>query len=306
MTFAELQCRMDKGVPVGVHTDGKVRINPEPNMVLQIGDRILVFSEERDSAMLIGGTDPVEDVQISALKNEASPAGCVVIIGYSDTLDTVLQELPTNVHKVLLAGVESHQMEDAIEAASQREELSVEFFNKKLKKKGALEELALLADHIVVLSDHDIDEEEADLKSIFIIMNLREIRMEKQLQYNITVEMRREHNQNLVVSDDNTDFVVSSSMSALFLAQLAESPELSTAFKELLSNDGNELYLIRAKDYKCTGKRTVMELRKHLMAHRLILIGYIDESDNSVFNPGLFDVLILTDKDRLIVIGEDL
>ncbi|MBR7187677.1 MAG: hypothetical protein IKD53_03890 [Clostridia bacterium] len=55
------------------------------------------------------------------------------------------------------------------------------------------------------------------------------------------------------MSDDRTDFVVTSSMSSLFLAQLAESPELIEVFQEILSNKGNELYLKSAEKLEMVG-----------------------------------------------------
>ena len=100
-----------------------------------------------------------------------------------------------------------------------------------------------MAKHIVVLNDHDKDPEEADMESIFLLLNLRDIRKRFNLDFNITVEMQQEHNQKLVSRGDHTDFLVVSNMSSLILAQLAESPELIDVFREILSNEGNELYL---------------------------------------------------------------
>jgi hypothetical protein len=117
--------------------------------------------------------------------------------------------------------------------------------------------------------------------------------------------MRKEHNQHLVVTDDNTDFVVSSNMSSLFLAQLAESPELIDAFRELLSNRGNELYLLEAGGMQCAGRLTTAEIRKIALAQRMIVIGYIpSETRQSVFNPALNEELDLAEGDCLIVLAE--
>ena len=119
------------------------------------------------------------------------------------------------------------------------------------------------------------------------------------------MEMRREHNQRLVVSDDNTDFVVSSNMSALFLAQLAESPELTGVFSEILSNEGSEFYLKTAGFLQCAGERSVAEIRKIALAQGYIVLGYMkNNSFECTFNPPLKETITLDDDDSIIVVGE--
>ena len=117
-------------------------------------------------------------------------------------------------------------------------------------------------------------------------------------------ELRREQNQNLVADDDHTDFVVSSNMSSLFLAQLAESPELAGVFGEILSNHGNELYLKNAGTLFCTGEHTVAELRLTALRQKYIMLGYMKDGE-SVFNPGLHETVYLGLDDSVIVLGEN-
>ena len=164
--------------------------------------------------------------------------------------------------------------------------------------------LAQMAEHIVVLSNHEIDPEEADMEVMFLLLNLRDIRKRYDLKFNITVEMQKEHNQKLVGHGDHTDFLVSSSMSSLILAQLAESPELINVFREILSNEGNELYLKNAGKIHLTGDYTVRELRRIFLQHGYILIGYLDAEKNSRFNLPLDEIMTLTEEDSLIVLGE--
>ena len=165
--------------------------------------------------------------------------------------------------------------------------------------------LAQLSEHVVILSDHEKDDEEADMETVFLLLHLRDIRTRHELSFNITTEMRRESNQDLVVTDDHTDFVVASNMSALVLAQLSESPELIGAFSELLSNQGNELFLRNAGDLGCAGSRTTAEIRSIAFASGYIVLGYMDpETGRCSFNPPLDGIVELEGTDRLIVLGE--
>jgi hypothetical protein len=135
-------------------------------------------------------------------------------------------------------------------------------------------------------------------------MNLRDIRKRYNLSFNITMEMQQEHNQKLVGRGDHTDFLVLSSMSSLILAQLAESPNLISVFREILSNEGNEIYLKNAGLINIEGKHTIRELRMIMLKHEYIFLGYIDSDKISHFNLPLNEEVELTKEDNLIVLGK--
>ena len=162
-----------------------------------------------------------------------------------------------------------------------------------------------MAEHIVILNDHDKDPEEADMEAIFLLMNLRDIRKRYDLDFNITVEMQKEHNQKLVAYGDHTDFLVSSSMSALILAQLAESPELINVFREILSNEGNEIYLKNVGQLQLKGEYSVRSLRAMLLEQGYILLGYLDADKTSRFNLPLDSMIAVDPNDNLIVLGTE-
>ena len=117
--------------------------------------------------------------------------------------------------------------------------------------------------------------------------------------------MQKEHNQFLVSHGDRTDFLVTSSMSSLFLAQLARSPELFGVFREILSNEGCEIYLKKAGAVSLSGTRTVRELRRLALRQGYILLGCMDEEKRSRFNLPLEQTLTLCNEDMIIVLGEN-
>lgn len=306
LTFEELLCRVDHAFPIGICKGEEFFLNPEGDMVLEAGDRLLVFCEESDSAKFLPARtlQPLEPV---SYEEGDSDVGQLVIIGSNEFLSTVLYELPENVTSVTLADVKAHHRQAAVDAAAKREpKLSLTFFEQDISELSTLEQLVASAQHIVVLSDHSKEEGEADMQTIFTIMTLRDIRDRLGTNYNITAEMRRENNQNLLIPDNSTEFVVSSNMSSLFLAQLSESPELIKVFNELLTNEGNEVYLKTAKELHCTGTKTVLELRRRLLALRYVMIGWMDaRTMKSTFDLSLDDSITLNPDDMLIIIGEN-
>lgn len=304
-TFEEIMLRMNNAVPVGIFRNGKVMINPPGALVLGDTDRIIVFSEEVDSARLEADSARIiyPNKELTAEIEQITDA---VIIGYNETLPIILRELPENVSHVYLAGQKTSEEErEELQKLAADRNLVLDYYPGNPKNEKSLLDLAGIAGHIVVLNDHDQDPEEADTEAIFMLMNLRDIRKRYDLHFNITVEMQKEHNQKLVGRGDHTDFLVSSSMSSLILAQLAENPELINVFRELLSNEGNELYLKNVGLMQLTGEYTVRELRQIMLKNGYILIGDLNKEKKSTYSRMLDDTLVLSEEDNLIVLGKE-
>jgi voltage-gated potassium channel Kch len=302
LSFGELTVRLDGAVPVGLYGPEGMCLNPPADRVIRPGEQLLAFSEDRDSIRLTdGGADAAHAA--AAATEEADTSA--LILGCNDSLPVILRELPENVRRVLLAGRQGGEEEQArlIAVAAQRG-LAVEFSNADLTEEGALEALAKNAEHVVILNDHEKEEEEADMEAIYLLLNLRDIRSRLGAGYNITTEMRRERNQNLAADNDRTDFVVASSMSSMVLAQLSESPELLGAFREILSNEGSEIYLRKAARLGLRGRVPVRSLRRAALEQGYVLLGYMDGARESCFNPPLDRELDVDGDLTLIVLGE--
>ena len=302
--FSEVSARLDRAVPVGVWRDGGILLNPDPALCLEAGDRLLIFSEENDTAIL---TDPQPDPDAADAPPEIPPdePTDAVIIGWNETLPIILRELPDHVRHVFLAGERAPDaLREAAKAVAEERGFRLKRCKQDIKTEAGLLEVAKLAEHIIVLNDHEKEADDADMESIFLLLNLRDLRTRSGLRFNITAEMRAERNQSLVAGGDRTDFVVASSMSSLCLAQLAESPELADVFRELLSNEGNELFLKSAAQLGLAGTSTVRRLRAEALRERFVLLGYIRDG-RSVFNPPLSESVTLDPADQLIVLGTE-
>ena len=307
LSFEEVMFRTDGGIPAGVCRNNSITLNPPASFIIEDGDLLLVFSEEKDSTSL-GNLEmkPLSVPEIPAVTAEDSTN--TVIIGHNESLPVILSELPENVSHVYLAGWDPAEVEhEALEMAASARNLSLTYYSGDLNSESVLLDLAHMAEHIVILNGHDFNDDsvqDADMESIITLLNLRDIRTRYNLDFNITVEMMNEHDQGLVDVDDHTDFLVSSSISSLILAQLSESPHLIEVFQELLTNKGNELYLKKASRMKLTGEYSFRTLRRLLLRNDYILLGYLDADKRSFFNCPSDKMITLTEKDELIVIGK--
>ncbi len=304
LTFEDLLLRTDNATPAGVLRGGEVTLNPPPGFVFNDTDRVLVFAEESDSAKLVSAADN-STVPAAADIRTTDDRTDTVIIGYNETLPVLLRELPENVSHVYLAGQSADGPEkEELERIAAGRGLHLDHIYEDPRSEEALCGIARMAEHIVILNDHEKDAEEADMEAIFLLMRLRDIRKRFDLSFNITVEMQRERNQKLAGRGDATDFLVTSSMSSLILARLAESPELRSVFREILSNKGNELYLKSVSQMRLQGRHTVRDLRRIMLQHGYLLIGHLDADKNSRFDLPLGEVITLKEEDCLIVLGD--
>ncbi len=303
LSFREALLRVDGGVPAGICKDGRILLNPPAQTLVEQGDKLLTMAENESSVVLSDA--PCADI-FHPGKGRTSGSGRtkVTLIGYNGSIGTVLQELPEDVSEVRLCIPGDENYESAAATAAARG-LKEERFAGDPSDPEVLEKLAGFSEHIILLSDHDLDEDEADMQTIFQLLRLRDIRTRLGLSFNITAEMRRENNQKLVIMNDNTDFVVASNMSSLFLAQLSENPALIDVFREILSGEGNELYLLPAAGLSCNGPLTAAEIRRRAFDQGYIFLGYLPGAGKeSVYTHGLTETIDLCPGDQLILLGE--
>lgn len=301
LSFGELTYRLDKGVPVGLIRGEKTILNPGKSFKIEDGDRLIVFSEDKNTSVL---TDlDYQEVPMNKFKSSDADQK-VAIIGYNSSIKTIFKEMSDDISEVIVAGIPSGR-KDAVARLNKSESRTLTFYDKDLDEEEDLLELAKMVNHMVLLSDYTMDDESADIQSIFRIMRLRDIRTRFELDYNITAEMRKKSNLNLIREEDHLDYVVSTNMSSLFLAQLSENYDLTDAFREILSNSGNELHLKKAGDFGLDGTYTTLQLRNLALDNDGVLLGYMRaENYESFFNPGLKEEITLGADDSLIVLSE--
>lgn len=303
-TFGDIVCSVNGGVPIGIMRDGETILNPHSEMLLTEQDALIVYSEEWDSAHITG--DP-ENLHIAhRIESNKESQGTVVISGCNEVLDTILEEMPAQVEKIILVGVPKDKRHTLVSEGSPLLAKITYVDRSERHNQEQIEELAREADHFILLSDHSKPEAKADVDSMLSLIRLRDLKERLNLDFNITVEMRRESNRRLIVENRKVDFIVASDMSSMIMSQLAQKPELIDAFNELLSNKGNELVLRKAEQYGYDGMTmTIAQLRHLLLEHNCVLLGIIrnqDDSQDVNLNPGLHDEVSLLADDEFVVI----
>lgn len=173
---------------------------------------------------------------------------------------------------------------------------------------------------VLILADKDEEPDKADDKTISLLLYLRQIRnnlekIGKKKTFSITCEMNLDQNRRLAEQTGREDYVVGSKVTALITTMIAQNRELHQAFMEILSNDGSEIYMIRAGDFvngEKIGQYSFHALAGMFMKWNMVLIGYRQVNNDGtyrdpVLNPGISDTsagIGLRKDDYLIVIAE--
>ena len=96
---------------------------------------------------------------------------------------------------------------------------------------------------ILLMSDPELDDEEADARTLMLQLQLNDIADEIGASIPLIVEMNSTRNQQLAQMMRATDFVVSSRITAKMMVQVAEERHKKAILNDLLSDGGSSIYM---------------------------------------------------------------
>ena len=297
-TFGEAVRTMDGAVPIGLISGGAARLNPPADCVLREDDGVICWTESgKEISFAPDSFRGAPDCGAAAPDDEETTA----VIGYNGAFETLLRELPEQPNRVVAARVPEERRETLLALAGRRNDVSLTFFDGSTEDETALRALLTGAQHAVLLAEENENADDADILTILRYIKIAEIKDREKMDFSVTVELRSEKNLQLTEADAEADLIVAPHIVSMFLAQLADRPQLAVVFKELLSNEGSEIHL---KPVGPLGDRTTCgALRASLLQRRMILLGYISQG-RTVMNPALEDVVPPDGAQRLIVISQ--
>ena len=297
-TFGEAVRTMDGAVPLGLIADGRVALNPPADRPLRETDGVICWTEKDKE---IGFA---EDLFRDAPAYEAAAQSreeTTVVIGYNDTFATLLRELPEQPNRVTAARVPEERREALLALAEQHSDVALTFFEGNTESEDDLRRLLADARHVVLLAEENAYADDADIFTILRYIKIADVKARAGLDFSVTVELCSERNLRLTDAETEADLIVAPHIVSMFLAQLADRPQLADVFRELLSNEGSELHLKPAEGF---GADTPWgALRSALLRRHMLLLGYLSQG-RTVMNPPLDETVSPEEVDKLVVISE--
>ena len=173
----------------------------------------------------------------------------------------------------------------------EEEDSKYNFLFKKIKNND-ITKIVLISDHI-----------ETDINTINILLIIRHIINKEKLNISILSLITSIENRNLIFSEDIKDFIVSGRLIGTLIAHSLINPKILYLFENLLTKNGNDIIMIKAKDYfDFNDKKTFEDIYNFFINKKSIPIGLKIQS-NIILNPDK-DIEV-NDKYEIIIIVRD-
>ena len=305
---------------IGVFTpSGEALINPPMDRIYTAGESVIAISEDDDTVTPNGrGIDGI-DTSLFRHGEEAGPVQeHTLIIGWNEIAPRIVIEVDNYVKAesmVLVIANDSGVDAEITKLQATIKNQRIAFCEgDPVEKKTLLDVNTKEFDHIIVLSDRNIDIQESDARTLITLLHLRSISETEGVDYSIVTEMLDMRNRELGVVAKADDFVVSDNLISLMLSQLSENRDLKKVYDVLFQADGSEVYLKPANRYVRTGTEvdfytvaaSAAALGESAIGYRIATETTDPDKHYGVhLNPNKAEKVMLEDKDFVIVLSED-
>ena len=300
--------------------NGLPQINPPFTTVIGPGDRIIVVAED-DDKIEISPQQSLPIAQEALVLHAPAPAAPerALILGWNWRIATIINELdryaaPGSV-VVVVADVAGGK-EELAEACAGLHNQAITFVQGDTTNRRLLDGLDVPSfNHVITLSYSDtLEPQDADARTLVTLLHLREIAEQHGHNFSIVSEMLDSRNRTLAEVTQADDFIVSSRLISLLVAQISENKSLNAVFADLFDADGAEIYLRPAAQYVQTGVPvtyyTVVEAARQ---RGEIAIGYRTAGQGAnasgrygvTVNPAKSDMVTLQPGDTVIIIANE-
>jgi len=278
-TFGEALAAFEGSALIGLQAAGSVpRLNPPMDTLIAVGDEVIVISADDDTIRLGAAADVDETAMLSPALKPAAPERTLVL-GWNWRAPTIIRELDGYVPAGSLAMIVADRPGPAAVLDALRPSLvnqSLTFRQANTTSRSVLEALDVASfDNVIVLCySDDLEPQQADSKTLFTLLHLRDMQERSGQDFSIVSEMLDLRNRALAEVTHADDFIVSSRLVSLLMAQVAENPRLNAVFGDLFDPDGSEIYLRPASDYVEPGTEVFATIVESGRRRGEVAIGY--------------------------------
>ncbi|MCK4806646.1 MAG: hypothetical protein KAT09_03320 [Candidatus Aegiribacteria sp.] len=311
-TFREIANRIQRGVAIGIQSAGKMWINPEPDMKLNPGDRLLLLAQ--NSRSFTFADEQISAGEFVSAKRDAcrKPLNMLIFSGSSRKFSFMLGLLDAYAMEgggILVAGSLPQEEGEALLSGVRTVNCNVEYVQTERTDPDRLEELHPdKYDSIMVISGKaaGMSDENADSECIITLLILRDIANRLGDSWNATVvaEIRNPRNRHLASAAGIDDFVISNEVCSMIMAQLVLEPGLGRVYEEIFDPSGCEIQLRCPSAYS---SRSFAHLSAEGLERGEIVLGWLTGTGCEAevcLNPGKLDEIPDDIDTRIVVIAE--
>ncbi len=309
LTFKDTLNRFDKAVVFGIRNDSGTYLNPPMDTPITADDKLILLEDDDGSFEVTPIPVIEEDLIIKDIpERKINETDDLLVLGSNHMLPAILKEYDCYVDDgtrvVIVTGEDLDLSEEKYRHINPeiRHEVNV---NRQKMEEYLTEDL----DNVLILSNINLEPEEADARTLLSLIYLWDIIKREKRRVSITSEMRRTVNQRLATQSRSDDFVIGSNIVNLLMTQIAENRELTALFEDILDEEGSELYMKPMENYvQLNVPVDFYTITESASRQSHIAVGYkkiIDGEMLIVTNPSKKEKITFVEGDLLIVVAED-
>ena len=320
-SFKEVIFGYEKCSVLGIQRKtGEVSLSTPIDYVIEAGDKIIAIAEDDSTFLFSPPKYKIDDTAIAkdVIHDNTLPVERTLIIGWNSKGNKIIKELENYIgegSEVEILCESAAEVENDLKALAGtivKQKISL-YEGNTTKKANLVARKPESFDHIAVLSNEHSNVQEADAKTLIILLHLRNMAELAGKDFAIVSEMRDIRNKYLAEIAKIDDFIVGANLISLILSQLSENKDLRQVFDNLFSAEGTEIYIQPIHEYVKTGVEVnFYTLVEAALQKGEIAIGYkIGALANKAshnygvkVNPNKSDKMSFSIDDRLIVIAE--
>ena len=317
-SFREVLHLYETSCIIGINKEGESPVlNPPMDTIMEENDNVIAISEDDDTVVLSGLTEPPLDKNAIIHNGEDSQGPSrIIMLGWNWRAPIIIRELSNYLRPGSYLKLVANEELCSPTIPSGLQNLEVEYIQGKTTDRSLLESLSIEEyDHILILSYSDaLEAQEADSNTLMSLLHIRDIAGKLQRHFSLITEMRDIRNRNLAEITGADDYIVSDQVLSLLLTQISETKELSAVFWDLFDPDGSEIYLKPVTRYAKTGvpvnfytvTESASELSEVALGYRIT--SQKNDSDNAYgirVNPVKSETVTFAEDDMIIVLAED-
>lgn len=262
--LAEIAHGLSAAIPLGIAwnqtRDGTVRhlagLNPEPDYEVAEDERLVLLTRSPTVSYAQSGKMLESRIYQEGASVVPHVPAQVLLIGWIDNLAGFLQELDahalhgTEVTIISCSSEKQGEQRSVNDKTDDFSNLTLVIHEGDPVAATTYEALDIASfQSIVVLADESDKDQDADTRSLRILLRLSDLLDRTDTKIHTVVEILDENNRSLFSGLGVDDIVVSSEVVAAQLAQIARQDVLAPIYRELLSAGGVEISLRPAGDY---------------------------------------------------------
>lgn len=254
-TYGQALLAYNDSAVIGIQkAHGAIQLNPPCDHPLQVGERLIVISEDDDTTRLNSTADaPINHQAIQLAEPAPATAEHTLILGWNDRVCTIIRLLDQYVaagSTVMVVAEFPDTEVDLSEETLQLRRQTVRYQQGDPTDRDVLNSLKLTHyHHALVLCNSALDAEQADAQTLVTLLHLRDICDRHHHNFQIVTEILDVRNQALAQVARPDDFVISEQIISLMLAQVAEQKSINAVLTDLFNPEGSEIYLKPASNY---------------------------------------------------------